>query len=401
MAAKTALRVSRQTTLMLAISLLMAVVTLVGCLFVISPPQSVFLIKYVGYWLMSATLALFFVICWKDLKELGAVLRSHCRAHKVAIAFVLLLSGFLHLHEIHMMKILADEAVISGTAQSMHEDRYVAIPLQAHYLNGHLELMTDMPDKRPYLVPYLFSALHDLTGFRAENAFILNALAGTGLLLALYFWGFHLAGVRMGLTLALLMAGLPLLAQVVTSAGLEPVNAFLLVAFALAGWRYFRSSGIEGLTLFIFLGVILSQARYESILYTASIPVLFILKGLRERTFSLTWFSVFSPALLVPPLLVQKIFQSNRSYLQLDSADEVAFGLGFLSENISHALYYLFNLGIYNTNAPLISVICVVAFLFICLRIPKWIGQTHVVWVWVAIGLPTLFNFGLLMFYYW
>lgn len=401
MTVKNAFSISRQTALMFALSLLMAAVTLGGCLILMSPAQSVFLIKFLGYWLMSATFGLFVVVCWKDLKEISGVFVCHVRAHRAAIAFVLLLSGFLHLHEAHMMRILADEAVISGSAKSMHEDRYVAVPIQAHHLNGHLELMTDMPDKRPYLVPYLISTLHDLTGFRFENAFILNALAGTGLLLALYFWGFQIGGVRVGVTLALLMAGLPLLAQLVTSAGLEPVNAFLLVAFALSGWRYFRRSGTDGLNLFIFLGIILSQARYESILYTASIPILFILKGLREKSVGLTWFSVFSPLLLAPPLLVQKIFQSDRSFLQLDSADDVAFGLTYLSDNISHALFYLFNFSTFNTNAPLISALCVLVFLFVCLRLPKWIGQNHTVWVWVAIGVPTLFNFGLLMLYYW
>lgn len=385
----------------LFLAAVLAVGTLVGCLRLVPPETAIYGIKVFGYWFILGTVLLLVRVCWQDLRELPNVVRRHFAEHRWALLAVGLLSVFVHLHEPHQMKILGDEAVIAATAMTMHESRLVRTPTQVHVLQSDLKLMSDIPDKRPFLVPFLISTLHDLTGFRPENVFILNAIASTAVLLLIYLWGACLGGVRMGVTLALLLAGLPLFSQLATAGGLEPVNAALILIFALAGLNYLKSPGAEGLSLLILIGVLLAQARYESIIYTAAIPVLFVLKTIRERALTLNWLAVFSPLLLLPPLLVQRVFHSDKAFFQLAGSDQQPFGMEYLVENLSHAVHYLFTPSHLYPSAPFVTAVALIATLFAFLLVVKREARSDSVMVWGALATLTLVNIGVLMFYYW
>ena len=377
-----------------------ATVALVVSLYFLQPDDAAALTKSYGFWFLLATLVVFLMFSWNALKEAWIWVASRWTTDRWALLGLVGVAVFSHLHEPHRMKILADEAVISGTAMSMHNYRIVSVPLQAHRLADELQPLLDMPDKRPYLVPFLINVLHDLTGFRPENAFILNGLASFFLLCLLYYWGVSLGGVRMGMTLALLLAGIPLYSQLATAGGLEPVNAMLLVIFALTGLNYMKLPGATGLNLFVFSGILLAQARYESILYLAAIPILFLLKSVREKSLELTWIAAASPLLLMPPLLVQRVFQSNHIFFQLDETKS-AFGVEFLGDNLSHAIHFFFSFSQVFANAPLISLCALIATLFAALIIFKGKYYSDALVVWGLLLLGTGVNFSILMFYFW
>ncbi len=90
------------------------------------------------------------------------------------------------------------------------------------------------------LHPFLVSVLHDLTGYRPENVFVLNT-ALTFILLGLtYAVARRLAGRGAGIVAVLLLTGLPLLAQNATGGGFELLNAVLILGTLLLEHQFRR-----------------------------------------------------------------------------------------------------------------------------------------------------------------
>ena len=73
-------------------------------------------------------------------------------------------------------KVVMDEPLLAATAQSMHHDRMALIAGRGVDVNGYYNLLDGSVDKRPLLYPFLVSVLHDLTGYRVSNSFLLYAL---------------------------------------------------------------------------------------------------------------------------------------------------------------------------------------------------------------------------------
>src|SRR5512146_1614610 len=83
-----------------------------------TPWQAVTLTRLGGYWLVLVAAVLFVFVLVRSLRDCGPVLldwRNWWRPAVVAIAA----TGFLHVHERHEFKIVADEVVLQLTAQRL------------------------------------------------------------------------------------------------------------------------------------------------------------------------------------------------------------------------------------------------------------------------------------------
>src|SRR5450432_4297934 len=83
-------------------------------------------------------------------------------------------STVLLVHETFGFKIGMDEIMLLGTSMSMHLDKTVLVPVRGNDIQGTFAILDGMMDKRPLFFPFLVSLLHDLTGYRPANAFVLN-----------------------------------------------------------------------------------------------------------------------------------------------------------------------------------------------------------------------------------
>jgi hypothetical protein len=180
------------------------------------------------------------------------------------------------------LRVQFDETSLASVAQNMHEQRAALMTTGAVPFDGALVRLENTVDKRPPLFPFLVSLLHDLTGERVANAFVVNAvLLGVGLLLV-----FAAVRARLGSVAAfaaqVLLVAVPLTDVVATSGGFELLATVLFTAVLLAALAFVqRPDGVRATGL-LALGGMFAQARYESLL-AFGIVLLLVLWAVRRR----------------------------------------------------------------------------------------------------------------------
>lgn len=361
-------------------------------------------VKFVGKRYMLAVILFFLYFLVKALSPLNwKTFVKLLSCHLLAITVVTLCTLYLHLHFDQKFSILFDEYALSSTAMSMHFDQ--AVYVQTASLVDKNETLRNIGfvDKRPILFPFLISTVHLIFGFHPENVFWLNSFLTFLLLCLLYSTVCQICDKRSGIFAILLITTLPLLAQNSTGGGFEVLNLCLISTLLLCGFNYMKQSGTGGLDLLIIVSVLLANCRYESILYAVVPAVLFILKGIKERAFKLTWFSVFSPLLLIPPLLSYSILQADDRFKQTNGA--AMFSSSHLCDNLIAASTYLFDWGNRYSNSILLSIFgclavtCfVVKFIFCFRNYCRTVDYTAVL---SSVGLVLIFNTILALNYFW
>jgi hypothetical protein len=344
----------RKNKIQLIILIVVAALVLAARFFIISPLTGKDLIIKYGYWAIAMTFVGFAVLLARQLPPKEEFLKL-CKTHRAGLLCILLAGIYFQVHEPREFKILFDEFVISGVARNMHFDREPTYPARAHYFDGRLIIMESGLDKRPFFFPFLISLVHDVTGYRPENVFYLNAGLAVILSLLVYAFGFALGGPRLGCLGVFILAGLPLIAQNATDGGYELANLVMILLLYFSGSRYYRSSGAEGLNLFILTAVLLAQIRYESILYVLIVPAVVLCKWCQEKRITLTWMAAISPVMLLVPLLVNQVFSTNAAFFQTKPGQPFLSFI-YLLGNTGTAIYYLFNPSLDSTNSLLLSV---------------------------------------------
>jgi hypothetical protein len=202
---------------------------------------------------------------------------------------------------------------------------------------------------------------HDLTGYRPENAFVVNGAVGFILLLLVYFTGQALGDWRVGCLGQLLFIGLPLLAQNATGGGFDLLNVTILAGLLLAGWNYWRQPGAGGLDVWIMSAVLLANCRYESLLYVGVAPVLVLAKWVREKQVTCNWYVTALPVFALLPLLCNQVFASEDSFYQ--TTPDNFLNAKHIPDNIVHALRFLFVPTLELNNSVLLSIVGTLALL--------------------------------------
>lgn len=294
--------------------------------------------------------------------------------HKAGMLVAVVCSSWLHVHEPHQLRVFYDEPSHLATALYMHKYHQAATAGSAHQVDGEMYHLNHVPIVRLYAFPTLLSLVHNLAGYRVENVFWLNGLLGLILLILMYRHGQLLGGASGGLLAVLLLTGLPLLAQVVTSGGYDVLNMVLIAAFMLTVRHYLSSPGTQGLDLMLATGVMLALCRYESVLYLLVAVVAAAWKWRRERQVTLTWAAMLSPLAIWPCLTANTVMFGFEAFLSPDLRPEGGgyFGLRYWPSNVSQAIFYLFDFNYDSTNSVLLSVLGGVGLL---VALITWLGR--------------------------
>jgi hypothetical protein len=390
---------------MMKLIILIAIASLVLAerFFVINLATAELLIKYWGYWAVAGTFAGFVILLVRQWPAMAEIWKR-CKAHRAGLLCILLAGIFLQVHEPREFKVLFDEFVISGVARNMHFDREASFPARAHYFDGRLVIVESGVDKRPFFFSFIISLVHDLTGYRPQNVFYVNGCMAVILLLLVYAFGSSLGGPRLGCLGVLILAGLPLIAQNATAGGFELANLVMIMALYFLAGAYYRSPGTQGLNLLILTAVLLAQVRYESILYIFIIPAVVVCKWLQEKRITLTWMAVISPVMLLPPLLLNKVFLSHPVFFQTKPGQSF-LSFQYLADNAKVAMYYLFDPNFDSTNSILLSVLGLFGLgFFVLLAVQKtreWILQRKADFVLLLVSSIICINTMLALCSFW
>lgn len=395
----------RPLTVLAALNALLAVV--LG--FVAIPAERALeLIRHYGYW---AVLLVFVLFVWSVVRVFRRAEWGAWRPREAADwgGFASIAGGWWMLlaHESFGFRIIMDEIMLLGTSMGMHLDKLVQTPVRGHDIQGAFVIVQGIVDKRPAFFPFLLSLLHDFTGYRPENAFALNAVLALLLCVLVYGLGRRIAGRLAGSVGVLLLAGLPLLGQNATGGGFELLNLAMIFACLWLGIRWLDTLEAPELSAFCLAVTLLAQTRYESALFVLPAAALIALGWWRAREVRLSPVAAFTPLLLLPVPLLQKIFQMREASWEMFSkpGSESPFGLDYVFENLAHAWAFFFSTDGGQPNSLLLSTLGLLGLAFFLLHLvrllPRLGAASSVEASATLWGVGLLGLYALLMCYFW
>ena len=365
------------------------------------------LIIHFGYYYILGTFSLFLYYAWRVARGRREVWMAWLRRPGWPAAALAIGTVFAVWTDTFRHKILYDEFVIQGTAYEMHVTKQVSTILRAYNIGGTWLSIDTYLDKRPYFFPFLVSLLHDLTGYRIANMFALN-VACAGLLLGFLYWFVRqLAGRGPAFLAVAMMAALPLFGQNATGAGMDLHNLTMIALVACLGTLYLRVPGEDRLSVFVLGAVLLTQSRYESIIFIAPTAVVVALGWFRAGRAILPGPALLAPLLLVPYAWHSRVLAATPVFWQLQEGQTSAFGWNNVASNFRGDVDFLFNLGPGMANSWYLSVAGLLG-LGWCLGsgIARWRRRDRpalaaAAVVGIAYGLGILGHFVVLLFYWW
>ncbi len=331
-----------------------------------TPDHALKAVIYGGYWAMLLLTVLFGRSLFRLIRETPLRKINWRNRPRWPVALIAGCGVLLLVHETYGFKILMDEVMLLGTSMSMHFDKTALVPMRGHDIQGAFQLMAGQLDKRPLFQPFLVSLLHDLTGYRPENVFVLNTVLTFVLLTLTYLTGCRISGRGAGAVAVLLLTSLPLLAQNATGGGFELLNLVMILSTLLLGMRYMKRRDGASLEAFGLSGILLAQTRYESVLFLLPVGLTVLWVWWSDRRPVLTWVVAAMPLMLLPYALHNKVFSVRESSWEMASqpGHDKPFSFSFVPDNIGHDLNFFFNTTGDQSNSLVLSILGFGALLF-------------------------------------
>lgn len=373
---------------------------------VLSDNAAIIFVSRAGFWLVLVAFALFLRGLWVTCRD--DLLAWRWRTFDWASVGVVALGGtVLLVHESFGFKIVMDEILLLGTSMAMHFDKTVHTPVRGSDIQGVFVILDGMMDKRPLFFPFLVSIVHDLSGYRPSNAFVVNGVLTFVFLGMINALGRLLAGRVAGWLGVALFAGLPLLAHNATGGGFELLNLVMMVATLLLGARYIEKRDAASLTALCFSALLLAQVRYESVIYLGPVALIVCWVWHREGRIILPWPVLLAPLLMVHYPLQHRIFELRASAWELGGkvGYDAPFALKYLPGNLQHAFQFFFARPSDQPNSFVLSVFGWIAVPFFALLVFKRLRtlaqETPLVVASTLFALGFAAQFALMMVYFW
>ncbi len=301
-------------------------------------------------------------------------------------------------------KVIWDEYVLQGTAYSLHHHRIDSVIAHGYKVLGEFLPLSSYLDKRPGFFPFLVSLVHDLTGYRAENAFYLNAVLYPSLLLLAYVLGRRLHGPFGGRVAVALLGTLPLLGQAATGSGMDLLNVCMILVVASSAVAYLGHPSAPRLDALLLGTVLLAHSRYESALYVLPVACVVLMGWRRRGAAFMTWPSALVPILLLPCALRVMVMNHKPVSWELSGGHTSRFAADNLVGNLKGAAAFLFASSPNQGNSVVLTLLGLAGAGWVLVRVVRRRGPQEGVpesaaLLPVALGIAA--NTGLLLFYYW
>ncbi len=315
-------------------------------------------LRYYGYYFTLVSSIAFLVLLGVEVVK-NELSRSNFTWLANKSGFIACVVGcfFIFVHADFGYKIVMDEYLLAGTAENLHRSGEVFVTssqVQDPAGNGHVPLR-QFTDKRPWFYPFLVSVLHDLSGHREVNSFLLNAFIGVALVITVGFFGNGLwpgAGAWLAI---LLTASLPLVAQNATGGGMELLNLWLLILLMVMAATYLEQPTRAKEGLLCLVAVLLAYTRYESALFVLPTAAVVIRGWFRQGRPLLSTATLITPLLLIAAGWQVIGFMGSTSRWELTRAASEPFAAEHFFSNLPHALNFFSTMDGSLANSPLLA----------------------------------------------
>jgi hypothetical protein len=374
---------------------------------VVSPFAGKDLIVAGGYYFILGLFALFVFYAWRVAGPGWRDWSERIRRPDAVVLLIAAASVFTIWSDPFRHKILFDEYVLQATALHLHATKEVGTVIRAYDIGGWWVPIDTFLDKRPYFFAFLVSLVHDLTGYRMANIFVVNALLAPCFLGLVYWLGRTVAGRGAALIAVGLLATMPLLGQQVSGAGFELHNLTMLALVMVLAIAYLRAPGEDRLSLLVLGTLLLAQSRYESVIFVFSAAAVIVAGWLRAGRIIVSWPAVVAPLLLIPYAWHNRYLSASPILHQLAEGQTSRFSTEYLRGNLEGAWGFFFNTEPSIANSWYLSALGLVGIGYGCFETWRWSRAARrrdadpaalVLW---AFGLGVAANLALLMFYYW
>jgi hypothetical protein len=210
-------------------------------------------------------------------------------------------------------RVLSDETNLLSVSQSMHRERSIWNVTEARTYQGNLLALQAGIPTRPLLFPFLTSLLHSVSGYRYQNVFVLNFLLLTSLLLLLWIPLEERSGKTVALSGVLLLLSIPTLILSASSGGFDLCALLFLALSLLLFLKLLHHPEPEVGAAFLPALLLLSQVRYESILYSGTLLLATLVAGRGKfiRSHSSPFLFPLLPWLFLPMILQRFLLRNS------------------------------------------------------------------------------------------
>ena len=320
-----------------------------------------------GYWFTFTLVGLTVIflsqtvrIRHRSLDRLKRFVVTTLRHHGFALGAIVVLSVVLHSNEPHRFRTMNDEYALLSTSQMAHKYKTVAIPNRMIPFDNQPLHIGNHSDIRLPLFSVLTSFVHDLSGYRPNNVFLVNFFLTPVFLALLYALVFRAFKSRkMGILAILLAFSTPLLAQVATSGGYDLLNVALIMSLALIALSHAERPTPGKQTLLIYTGLLLAYCRYESVLYLVVAAFLIARNWIREGQANIRLADAVSPVFLIMPIGYNLYYTSLEAFRAPKTGNKIHefFSPRYFTENLGEAVDYFFFHPITSSTSVLVAVL--------------------------------------------
>jgi hypothetical protein len=361
-------------------------------------------VAYSGYWcvFMTGLLTLWALrpLCGERLASLRE--KWHWQ-DLLSLLAVLATSAYMLRSQPMEFKLHMDEPVLAATAKQMHTDRNCFFFTSGYWIQNIYYSHTGAVDKRPLLYPFLVSLIHDLTGYRVSNSFVVNALLLPIFLGVAYNFGRRLWPPYGGYLALGLFTTLPLIPLIATSGGFDLLNVTMIGLTLQVLHRYLGQPNRANQALLLLTAILLAQSRYESALFVVPVGLAILWSWWQARRIEISPVMVLVPLLLIPYALQRTIMKEFSIFWQMQGDHTEPFSLAYLGENLRHAGYYFFSTNGHLPNSLLLTVLFLAALLAVIMS-GRWrdvFNGGSQQFATLGFAAMVCVNFALLMLYHW
>jgi len=333
----------------------------------LKPKLTEWLFSYTSYYIILVLIVSWVLALIYSFYTFRPDIRLFLKKYGRGILFSLLVAVIVFVSVPPFFRVLSDETSLAAVSKSMIYERRVDNVAMGVWSCGWFFPIARAMEKRPLVFPFFTHILHTISGYRAENAFVLNFMTLFFYLFIVYFLVKRRFGDIWGYSAVILVAAQPIVSQAATSGGFDLFSAlFFLISFLCLRW-FLKKPDADKLLLLCINMAVFSNIRYESIAVSGTIVLCLSLLGYMKSGYFKGWRSLvylFMPLFMLPFFWQRWLIKPD---IQFDNISNhgPAFSIGYLLNNNLAFFKTLIDFKFFLPYATLVNLIGIISVIFL------------------------------------